>query len=371
MTSKLDSLTVKIENDPSNAWLYCERGRLYCQTHQWKLAIEDFTRAIARKPAEPEFWRRRGRVHEILGYVGLSREDLSRAVALDPGDAESYDARGWCSGLNHEYERAVADFDRAVGLEPDEPWYRYRRGLVLLKMDRPGSALEDIDEAIRLDPEEARYYFERARARLYYGLGGRPEEALPDLEDAIRLDPSAVWYRTDRGYVRFYLGLWAEAAEDLSCQDIPHRYRFCPYLGAELVAWIYLARLFQGEHAAGLAAVKEYLGWYEAACPSRADAKSSPEWWYWPVPLVRFLAGEIDERQLRETPSLDPNEPDLVPCEVEVVHERIRECHFVLAQLSLARGHRAEALLHLEKASGLPSQNPMSWVIARQITSCG
>lgn len=367
MTSELEDLTARIEREPSDAWLYWERGRLHGEAHRWKLAVEDFTRAIVLEPGEPAFWRSRGRAHEILGYVGDSREDLDRAVDLDPDDAESYAVRGWCFRLNHDHERAMADLDRAVDLEPDEPRFRYRRGLVLLAMDRPACAIEEFDEAIRLDPERAAYYYERAKTRLYYGLGGRPEEALPDLEEAIRLDPAAVSYRTDRGYVRFYLGLWAEATEDFACQDIAYQYRFCPYAGAELVAWLYLAGLFQGEHAAGLGAVKEYLGWYESVRRSKADTRSSPESQPWPVPLARFLAGEIDERQLIEMPSLDRNAPDLVPCERDEVDDRIRECHFVLAELSLARGDRGKAREHLKRASGLPPRNPMSWIVAREI----
>jgi tetratricopeptide (TPR) repeat protein len=368
MASEIEALTAQIEAAPTDPWLFWDRGVLYSELRQWVSAIEDFTRAISLDSDEPAFWRRRGRVYSLMGVVRKAQEDLDRAIALDPEDPESYWERAWFFRWCHEYGRAVADLNRAVGLDPREPWYRYRRGLVRLAMDQPRKALGDLDEAIRLDPERPLFYYERARTRLFYGLGGRPEEALPDLEEAIRLDPSAVGYRTDRGYVRFCMGLWAEAAEDFACQDIPHAYRFCPYLGAQVAVWLYLARLFQGEHAAGLRAVREYLGWYEATCPSRGDGGTSPELWYWPVPLARLLAGEIDERQLREHPSLDRDEPGLAPCEVEDVDERVKEFHFVLGELALARGHRGEALLHLKRASGLPLRTPMSWVIARQMT---
>lgn len=368
MASEIEDLTAQIEADPGDPWLLWDRGWLHADQYQWGPAIEDFTRAIELDPDEPEFWRCRGLVYQYMGYVEKPQDDLDRAVALDLGDAESYAVRGWFFKSNYQYDRAVADLNRAVGLEPQEPGYRHRRGLLRLAMGQPRKALGDLDEAIRLAPERALFYYERARVRLYYGLHGRPEEALPDLEEAIRLDPSTFWYRADRGYLRFCMGLWAEAAEDFACQDIPHRYRFCPYMGAEVVVWLYLARLFQGERAAGLRAVQEYLRWYEAVCPSRGDGGTSPERWSWPTPLARLLAGEIDERQLREHPSLDRNEPGLAPCEVEDVDERVKEFHFVLGELALARGRRGEALSHLKRASGLPPRNPMSWVVARQTT---
>jgi hypothetical protein len=43
----------------------------------------------------------------------------------------------------------------------------------------------------------------------------------------------------------------------------------------------------------------------------------------------------------------------------------------VRGEVSLARGRRREALLHLKRASGLPPRNPMSWVVARQKTCYG
>jgi len=47
MTSDIDSLTRSIEEDPSDAWLYWERGRLYRDARQFKLALDDFSKAIA------------------------------------------------------------------------------------------------------------------------------------------------------------------------------------------------------------------------------------------------------------------------------------------------------------------------------------
>jgi hypothetical protein len=146
-----------------------------------------------------------------------------------------------------------------------------------------------------------------------------------------------------------------------------YRYRLCPYLGAELAVWIYLARRFQGEEVAGLEAVEGYLDWYEGVSPAQADTLPFREREYWPVPLARFLAGEIDERRLRETPPLDLNEPGLVPIEVRRIREGIMEYHFVMAELLISGGRPDEAQAHLKRACGLPPRNPMSWVVARQL----
>ncbi len=368
MTSDIDSLTDRIEIDPADAWLYHERGWLHGKAKRWKPAFEDFNKAIELKPDEPAFWRDRGWLHEHLGRITLSRNDLDRAVELDPENARSYATRGWCRRLNHDNDGALADLDRAIALKPLEPDHRCRRGLVWLEKRELGKALEDLDWAIRLDPKEARFHEERAKALLYENPDVRPEAALPDLEEAIRLNPDADWYRLHRGYIRFSQGRWAEAAEDLTRQNFRHLYSIAPYLGAERVVWIYLARRFDGQPASGLAAIREYLDWYRDEPEGHMQDQPFPERLQtWPVPLARFLAGDIGEPELFARKDLDVTNPDLIPWDLEGIHERIGECHFVLAELALAQGLPAEALPHLKKASGLPPRNPMSWVVARQL----
>ena len=370
MQSDIDKLTEKIEAEPADAWLYWERGWLYSGNRQSKLAIEDFSKAIALDPQEPEFWRDRGRLNEHRGHITLSQNDLNRAIELAPEDAELYATRGWCRRLHHDNDGALADFDRAIALDPQEPQYRCRRGLVWLEKGGLSKALEEIGEAIRLDPQKASFYYERACALLYENPHVRPEEALPDLEEAIRLDPDTDWYRKSRGYIRFCQGRWADAAEDLACQDIRRQCGFFPYLGATTVVWVYLARLFHGQPGSGLKAIEDYLDWYLNGSAGHGSERTPAEKLEaWPVPLARFLKGDIDGRQIFESEDLDMTRPSMLSD--EDFHERIMECHFVIAEVSLAQGRVGEAMSHLRKASGLPPRNPMNWVVARQIDCHG
>ncbi len=145
-------------------------------------------------------------------------------------------------------------------------------------------------------------------------------------------------------------------------------YSIAPYLGAERVVWIYLARLFEGRPGSGLEEIREYLDWYLGEAEGHMQRFSPAERLeIWPVPLARFLAGEIDETQLFDRKDLDVTNPHLVPWDLDGINERISECHFVLAEVSLAQGLPGEALPHLKKATGLPPRNPMSWVVARQL----
>jgi tetratricopeptide (TPR) repeat protein len=362
--------TAEIEEGPSEAWLFWERGKAHAKARRWKDAIASYTRAILLEPDEPEFWLSRGRVRYHIGHTGLGEEDLGRGIDLDPENARSYAIRGEChSWWGGSRDDAVADFSRAIELSPLTPSYYYRRGIVWQRLGDLARALQDLDEAVRLRPEEASYYHQRAVARLYYGPEGSPlEDALPDLEQAIRLDPETPWYRNERGYIRFCQGRWADAADDFAKQDYRYAAQNFPFLGATMVVWLYLARLFQRRPGAGLEAVQDYFHWYlhEAAGHGHKDPPEK-KLECWPVPLARLVAGEVDGQQLLAMKRLELARPGLVEPEIETATEKVKECHFVLAELAWAAGRRDEATAHLRSACGLPRRNPMSWVVAHQL----
>ena len=292
--------TAELEEGPSEAWHFCERGKAHAEAQRWKDAIADYTRAILLEPDEPEFWLSRGRVRYHIGETGLGEEDLGRGIELDPENHRSYAIRGQCrSWWCGSRDDAVADFGCAIKLSPLTPSYYYSRGIVWQRLGDLTSALEDFDEAVRLDPQEASYYHSRAMARLYDGPEGSPlEEALPDLEEAIRLDPDTSWYRQERGYIRFCQGRWADAAEDFAKQDYRYAAQNFPFLGATMVVWLYLALLFQRRPGAALGTVQNYFHWYlhESAGHGREDPPEK-KLERWPVPLARLVAGEVDGRQ--------------------------------------------------------------------------
>jgi tetratricopeptide (TPR) repeat protein len=361
VTSEIARLTAQIAESPADAWLYNDRGWLRYEARHRTLALDDFNRAIALDESEAVFWLGRGLVYDFQGYPQLALEAFDRAVALDPDWAWAYHLRG-CYYLGaREYQAALDDFDRAVAREPLDPDFQRRRGDALLRLGMLGRALEAYDVAIRLDPKEAYYHYLRAWALLFHNPRVRPEEALPDLEAAIQLDPRSSWYREDRGYIRFCQGSWRDAAEDFACQLIPPEMKDCPEEGAGLVVWHALARWFQGEEATGLGMLRSYLRWYARVSEDRFKAKPLAERLeVWPVPLARFVAGEIDERQFREL-------PERVPIEMESIEESIGEANFVVGALWLARGYRDEARPLLEKALNLPPCNPMGWAATRLI----
>jgi tetratricopeptide (TPR) repeat protein len=351
-------VAAEIQNGPSEARLFWERGKVHAESRRWKDAIDAYTKAILLEPDEPEFWLSRGRVRYHIGHARLAEEDLGRGIDLNPENARSHAIRGECrSWWGGSRERAVADFSRAIELRPLTASYYSQRGIVWQRLGDLARALQDLDEAIRLAPEEASYYHQRAVARLYYGPDGSPlEQSLPDLEEAIRLDPVTAWYRKQRGYIRFCQGRWADAAEDFAKQDYRYSAENFPFLGAREVVWLYLARLFQGTPEVALGAVEDYFHWYlhESAGHGRKDPPDK-KLERWPVPLARLVVGEVDGQQLLARP------------ELETAEEQVKECHFVLAELAWAAGRRGEALAQLKSACGLPRWNPMSWAVERQL----
>jgi tetratricopeptide (TPR) repeat protein len=362
--------TVELEKGRSEAWHFWERAKAHAAARRWNDAIADFTRAILLEPDEPEFWLSRGRVRYHIGATGLGEEDLGRGIDLDPENARFYVIRGECrSWWGGSRDDAVADFGCAIELHPLTPSYYYKRGVLWQRLGDLARALRDLDEAVRLAPKEASYYHQRAVARLYLGPEGSPlEDALPDLEEAIRLDPDTAWYREQRGYIRFCQGRWADADADFAKQDYRYAAQSFPFLGATMVVWLYLARLFQRRPEAALGPVQDYFHWYlhESAGHGREDPPEE-KLERWPVPLARLVAGEVDGQQVLATKRLQLARPGLVETEIKTAEEEVKECHFVLAELAWASGRRGEVTAHLKSACGLPRRNPMSWVVAGQL----
>jgi Tfp pilus assembly protein PilF len=364
MTPEIEQLTRLIQEQPLDPWPLADRAWAYLDQWQPQLALRDFDAAIALDDAEPEFWLGRGDAHARLNLVREPREDYSRAIALDPEYAPAYAARGWDHSTNWLHEEADFDLGRAIALEPSEPHYRCLRGFARMKAGEDGRAVGDFDEAIRLDPAAAHYHAYRADA-LLRSDSGPPEDALPWLDEAIRLAPPSDGIREQRGCIRYYQGRWSEAASDFTVSDLDARHGPSPYLGAESAIWLYLAQLFQGEEASGERAVRDYLVWYRTTIGPGADAGRVAECLgSWPVPLARYLAGEIDAREARGSLVLDH---PWCPPERELHERRVGHYHFVMGQQLLARGDRAGAMPHLVEAAGLKAPDLRRRIAMRQI----
>jgi tetratricopeptide (TPR) repeat protein len=71
--------------DGARAWVHCWRGAARLKLGDWRGALADLGRAIARDPQDLEAYVWRGEAYRLLGRLAEARRDLDRAVELDPG----------------------------------------------------------------------------------------------------------------------------------------------------------------------------------------------------------------------------------------------------------------------------------------------
>ena len=124
--------------EPRHWSLFYARGIAYERSRQWKLAEQDFLKALELRPEQPL----------VLNYLGYSWADqgikldealamIERAVVLRPSDGYIVDSLGWILYRTGRYREAVEHLERAVELKPSDPiindhlgdayWYVGRR----------------------------------------------------------------------------------------------------------------------------------------------------------------------------------------------------------------------------------------------------
>lgn len=114
-------------------------------------------------------------------------EQFSKAAAVDPQDPQIYYHRGLAHVAQDDFQEALADFTQALKLNPRNAMAHYQRGLAHRLLGQHDQAIEEYSRALKLDPRLALAYRNRSRA---YAAKGDNEKAKADYERALKLDPS-------------------------------------------------------------------------------------------------------------------------------------------------------------------------------------
>lgn len=226
-------VTKAISAQPDQAFLYYARGSEYCNQalesgapeksaaegggarKLYKMAIEDYTRAIALEPEKALYYFSRANGTVLLGDdAQAALADYSTAIKLDPGNPIFYAARAGVYAAAHQYVKAFADYDKAIALKADGAEYHAGRGSLYAKTGEYLKALTDYNQAIPLDPDNAQYYAERGL--LYKFTEGCSDKALDDFNRAILLRPGEALLYSYRGACYRSEHKLAQARDDLS-----------------------------------------------------------------------------------------------------------------------------------------------------------
>jgi tetratricopeptide (TPR) repeat protein len=382
----LSDLNQAIELDPEYAKAYSHRGGLYARRRDNMAALSDYNALLRLLPGDAATLKDRGGILVRLGRFDEAIKDLDEAIRLDPKRATAYQNRGAAYNGLGQYERAVRDLSEAIRLRPENAGAHTNRGLARFATGSYDEAIVDLSEAIALAPRNAVPYFNRAE--VFDRLGFR-DRALDDYEHAIQLDPGLTAARTalaklqndpargpsraletdmaiqvdrgkenpayDRGNSKRERGAWLAALReyDQAIVQQPRRAelyiargwaRLCTCTeGSDYDARAYLALQGWRDRFSPYMAVLGVLGARAAARPADAerllaDSLGNLPPRAWPVPVLRYLKGEITAGALLEAAA---NEKQQVDARAFLGVDRLRAGDVQAARndLSWARDH--------------------------------
>jgi Flp pilus assembly protein TadD len=126
------------------------RGSVFSKLGNYKLAIEDYNKAIEINPRYLEAYTNRGATYVKLGNFEQAILDFGKAAELNPQDADTYYNRGVAYNRLGNYEQAILDYDRAIEINPNFANAYYNRGVSHEKLGDHRRAHEDLETAARL-----------------------------------------------------------------------------------------------------------------------------------------------------------------------------------------------------------------------------
>jgi tetratricopeptide (TPR) repeat protein len=143
------------------------RGEAHFVRKDMRQAIDEFKKALERKPQDAELLYELGRAHYYLAEFPQAFEALEKSLKLDPYNAEANFIVGEGMVYTQEGERAVRYLQRALELEPTMLKARGELGKAFLQMSQWESAARELEQAATADSTgELHYQLFRAYSKL-------------------------------------------------------------------------------------------------------------------------------------------------------------------------------------------------------------
>ena len=146
-----DDLTPYI---PLSADEYIMRADQAVRRDKFKEAIDDYDKAIYRRPGDASLYYSRGLAKVQAEQYEDAIKDYNEATQLNSSYTSAYHERGFAKAQLRQYDAAIADYDEAIRLNPDDSSVYYQRGLAKAELRQYDAAIADYDEAIRLNPND-------------------------------------------------------------------------------------------------------------------------------------------------------------------------------------------------------------------------
>jgi serine/threonine protein kinase len=146
----LMQLTDAIEQHPNNAKLYYDRGVLHDLRDERTNAIDDYSQAIALKPAYLSAYIARSRMYMLLAKYGEALKDADKAIRLAPDNHRALMTRAYVFSAQERYLEAYNDCKHCITLASDEGAY-CELGRIMIKLARYKEAESYLDQALKIN----------------------------------------------------------------------------------------------------------------------------------------------------------------------------------------------------------------------------
>jgi lipoprotein NlpI len=234
-----------------------------------------------------DFFYNRGIAEHALGKRDLAVADYTRALAKRPASrlaAQVHNNRAAAYAADRNYRAAVLDYDAAIEADPRNGPVYLRRATARRRADDARGALADLDRATELGVD--RKLVTRERAEVDWDLG-RYDEAAAGFTALLEQSPSAPAYEC-RGVIEFSLGEYDKAAQDFSA--------YFKTANARPLDYVEFFRLLNRRAQKST----------DQEAPFLTTLATWPDGW--PKTLGRYLAGQITEGRLLDEANGSPAE---------------------------------------------------------------
>ncbi|KPK84588.1 MAG: hypothetical protein AMS27_09465 [Bacteroides sp. SM23_62_1] len=189
-----------VELAPENANLFYARGYANLNNGYYRLALNDFVRALELVPGSSEFYKLSGASKIYLKDGPGAASDLKVAMGINPDDPEIYYFMGLLANdVQEQPEMGYEYLSQAIELNPWDPVNYYERAWSSYDLLDYEAAMEDVKKAIELDNRNGDFYTLRAMI----GLFGELESGFDYCEDFRKAEELGTVYKLSK-YIKKY-----------------------------------------------------------------------------------------------------------------------------------------------------------------------
>jgi tetratricopeptide (TPR) repeat protein len=151
-----------------------------------KMAIADFTKALALKEDYSEAYYGRGLAYHCISKYSLALQDMEMAIRLQPGQVLYREGKARIIQATGNHQESIKEFQNAIQMDMRcwQAWYGIAQSHA--KLDSNALSREAYERAILLNPNFAMSYVGLAEVKLE---DGDHQEAMENLEKASNLAP--------------------------------------------------------------------------------------------------------------------------------------------------------------------------------------